>query len=62
MHYEAKEYASRPRTRHTHSVVISFLKDQRVIIINGDKQLLSTEVRESIEKYTAEEGITILEE
>ena len=43
MHYEAKEYASHPRTHHTHSVVISVLKDQLVIIINGDKQLLSTE-------------------
>ena len=61
MHYEAKEYTSRPHTCHTHSVVISFFNDQRVIIINGDKQLLSTEVRESIEKYAAEEGITILE-
>ena len=55
---EAKEDATCPRTRRTHSVVISVLKDQRVIIINGDKQLLSTEVRESIEKYAAEEGIT----
>ena len=44
MHYEAKEYTSRPRTHRTHSVVISVLKDQRVIIINGDKQLISTEV------------------
>ena len=60
MHYEAKEYASHPRTHRTqkmwreslrscHSVVVSFFNDQRVIIINGDKQLLSTEVRESIE-------------
>ena len=62
MHYEAKEYASHPRTRRTHSVVISVFNDPRVIIINGDKQLLSTEVQESIEKYAAEEGIMILEE
>ena len=32
------------------SVVVSVFDDQRVIIINGDKQLLTTEVRESIEK------------
>ena len=44
MHYEAKEYASHPHTHHTHSVVISVFNNQRVIIINGDKQLLSTEV------------------
>ena len=62
MHYEAREYTSHPRTRRTHSIVISVLKDQRFIIINGDKLLLSTEVLESIEKYTAEEGIVILEE
>ena len=57
MHYEAKEYASHPCP----SVVVSVFDDQRVMIINGDKQLLSTEVRESIEKYAAEEGIMILE-
>ena len=57
MHYEAKEYASRPCP----SVVVSVFDDQRVMIINGNKQLLSTEVRESIEKYAAEEGIMILE-
>ena len=28
MHYEAREYTSRPRTRRTHSIVISVLKDQ----------------------------------
>ena len=70
MHYEAKEYASRPHTHSalkmwreslSHPVVISFFNDQRVIIINGDKQLLSTDDRESIEKYAAEEGMTILE-
>ena len=68
MHYEAKEYASRPRTRRalkmwreSHPVVLSIFNGQRVIIINGDKQLLSTEDRESIEKYAAEEGMTILE-
>ena len=44
MHYEAREYTSHPHTRRTHSIVISVLKDQRFIIINGDKQLLSTEV------------------
>ena len=44
MHYEAKEYTSHPHTCHTHSVVISVLMDLRFIIINGDKQLLSTEV------------------
>ena len=57
-----KPESSHPRTHRTHSIVISVLKDQRFIIINGDKQLLSTEVRESIEKYAAEEGIMILEE
>ena len=57
MHYEAKEYASCPCP----SVVVSVFDDQRVMIINGDKQLPSTEDRESIEKYAAEEGITILE-
>ena len=57
-----KPESSHPCTHRTHSIVISVLKDQRFIIINGDKQLLSTEVRESIEKYAAEEGITILEE
>ena len=61
MYYEAKEYASCPRTCRTLSVVMSVFNDQRVIIINGDKQLLSTEVQESIEKYAAQEGITILE-
>ena len=44
MHYEAKEYVSHPHTHRTHSAVISVLKDQQVIIINCDKQLLSTEV------------------
>ena len=62
MHYEAREYTSHPHTHRTHSVVISVFNDQRFIIINGDKLLLSTEVLESIEKYAAEEGITILEE
>ena len=62
MHYEAREYTSRPCTCRIHSIVISVLKDQRFIIINGDKLFLSTEVLESIEKYTAEEGIIILEE
>ena len=62
MHYEARECTSHPHTHRTHSIVISVLKDQQFIIINGDKQLLSTEVRESIEKYAAEEGIMILEE
>ena len=62
MHYEAREYTSRPRTCCTHSIVISVFNDQRFIIINSDKLLLSTEVLESIEKYAAEEGITILEE
>ena len=45
-----------------HLHVPSILINNNNIIINGDKQLLSTEVRESIEKYVAEEGITILEE
>ena len=40
MHYEAKEYASRPCP----SVVVSVFDNQRVMIINSDKQLLSTEV------------------
>ena len=39
MHYEAKEYASHPCP----SVVVSVFDDQPVMIINGDKQLLSTE-------------------
>ena len=60
MHYEAREYTSCLRTHRTHSVVISVFNDQQFIIINGDKLLLSTEVLQSIEKYAAEEGITIL--
>ena len=60
-HYEAKECTAR-HTHGTHSIVISVFNDMRVIIINDDKQLLSTEVRESIEKYAVEEGMTILEE
>ena len=54
-----RSYASCPRP--CPSVVVALFDDQRVIIVNGDKQLLSTEVQESIEKYAAEEGIMILE-
>ena len=45
----------------THSIVVSVFNNFGIMIINGDKQLLSTEDRESIEKYTAEEGMTILD-
>ena len=57
----ARECLSRLHTYRTHSIVVSVFNDWRIMIINGDKQLLSTEDRESIEKYAAEEGMTILD-
>ena len=58
----AKECLSRHHTHCTHSIVVSVFNDLRIMIINGNKQLLSTEDQESIEKYAAEEGMMILDQ